>query len=52
MRKQRLVRPLSIVLNEQQRTTIENLAESQECTIGAAARFLIDRGIKAAGLQD
>lgn len=50
MRKQRLVRPLSIVLNEEQRKTIERLAENQECTIGAAARFLIDRGIKSAGL--
>lgn len=50
MRKQTLIRPLSVVVDEKTRTTIENIAEIQECTIGAATRFLIGRGIKAAGL--
>lgn len=42
---------MSLLLNQEQRRAIEQLADSQETTLGAAARFLIDLGISAAGLN-
>ena len=46
MRKQELNYALTIKLSESQRMAIENLAERQETTLGAAARFVLDRGLK------
>ena len=51
MRKQELNYALTIKLSEAQRTAIEKLAERQECTLGSAGRFLLDRGLAATGLK-
>lgn len=51
MKKVQYNHHLSLVLNDQQRQIIEHLADRQETTLGAAARFLIERGIVSAGLS-
>ena len=47
MRKQELNYALTIKLSASQRKAIENLAARRETTLGAAARFVLDRGLKA-----
>lgn len=47
MRKQELNYALTIKMSEGQRKAIENLAERQETTLGAAARFVMAIGLKA-----
>ena len=52
MRKQTYVRPMSLLLNQEQRTIIERVAERQETTLAMATRYLIDKGIRAVGLKE
>ena len=47
MRKQELNYALTIKLSEDQRMAIERLAESQETTLGAAARHVMAIGLKS-----
>jgi hypothetical protein len=51
MKKVQYNHHLSLVLNDQQRQIIERLADRQECTLGCAARFLLEKGISATGLK-
>lgn len=52
MRKVELNYGMTIKMSESQRRAIEGLADRQECTLGAAARFLLDKGIRAVGLKE
>jgi hypothetical protein len=51
MKKVQYNHHLSLVLNDQQRQIIEHLANRQECTLGCAARFLLEKGINAVGIK-
>ncbi len=51
MRKVEYNEQLTIKLSKEQRRIVEALADRQESSLGSAARFLIDRGISAAGLS-
>jgi len=42
---------LTVNLSEKQRKAIEDIAARQEVSLSAATRYLIDRGISAAGLK-
>ena len=47
MRKVNFVQSLSIKVSENQRRTLERIAQKKDCTLGEASRFVIDAGLKA-----
>lgn len=51
MRKVEYNEQLTLKLSREQRQIVEGLADRQETSLGSAARFLLDRGISAAGLR-
>lgn len=51
MRKVEYNEQLTLKLSREQRQIVECLAYRQETSLGSAARFLLDRGISAAGLR-
>ena len=51
MRKVTYNHPLCLLLDEQQRRVVEQLAEKDECTLAYAARRLLDAGIESLGLK-
>jgi hypothetical protein len=51
MRKVILNWAVTIKISESQRKAIEGLADRQECTLGAAARYIIDAGLRSLDLK-
>jgi hypothetical protein len=51
MRKVEFNEQLTLKLSKEQRAIVEGLANRQEVSLASAARFLIARGIAAAGLK-
>ncbi len=47
MRRVNLNQAMTIKMSEAQRKAIEGLADRQECTLGAAARFVIEAGLRS-----
>ncbi len=51
MRKVEYNEQLTLKLSPEQRAIVEGLADRQETSLGSAARFLLEKGISAAGLR-
>jgi hypothetical protein len=51
MRKVTLNEGMTVKLSVSQRRAIENIADSQEVTLGAAARHVLMAGFKALAIQ-
>lgn len=50
MKKRRFIDSITIRLSSQQRSTIEELSQTQEKAMGEIVRDLLDEGLRAKGL--